>query len=231
MEIRIVPSYDERIESLSRGSISIAIDVLRATSSIVTAIYKGASIVIPVSSVEEAFSMKEKMGDVILAGEVDCFRIEGFDKGNSPLEFLRDDVMGKKIILKTTNGTPLVRKLRHSRKIFACSLLNLSATVNAVRDALEEFGDIRVLIAEAGTKGLFTEEDHLCATLLSQKIMGIRLDLSDVTDYILSTPNGKKLIKKGFYEDVKFCSKIDRFNVVVEHDGVGFVSGSRCVKI
>ncbi|MHA1597070.1 MAG: 2-phosphosulfolactate phosphatase [Candidatus Asgardarchaeia archaeon] len=225
MEIRIVPSYDDRIESLSKGSISIAIDVLRATSSIVTAIYKGASIVIPVSSVEEAFGMKEKVGDAILAGEIDCFKIEGFDKGNSPLEFLSDDVVDKKIILKTTNGTPLVRKLRHSRKIFACSLLNLSATANAVCKVLDELGDARILIAEAGTKGLFTEEDHLCATLLSQKIIGLELKLDDVTGYMVNTPNGKKLIEKGFYDDVKFCSKIDRFDIVVEHNGVGFVSG------
>jgi len=112
-------------EALSKRDLSkstcVVFDVLRATSSMVTALANGAEAIIPVSEISEALEIKRKDPQVLLAGERDGLRIEAnltgsisFDLGNSPREFTKEKVTGKKIVITTTNGTRALRACAHA---------------------------------------------------------------------------------------------------------------------
>jgi len=214
-------------EDIETDGVCLVIDVLRATSTIVTALSNGALFVRPVEKVKEAENMREK--DALLCGERGGLKIKGFDLGNSPLEYKKEIVKGKKIILTTTNGTRVVKLLRCS-KIIAVSFLNVSSVVNFVKDSEE------ISIVCSGTEGNFSLEDFLLAGMIV-KLLG-REDLDDASKvamrYYESVENieaeirrsshAQKLIRLGFEKDVIFCSRIDLFNVVpILEDGV-FVS-------
>src|SRR5689334_12937954 len=99
-----------------RDTVCVVFDVLRATSSMVTALANGAEAIIPVSEIAEALAIQERNPRVLLAGERDGVRIQSaltggiaFDLGNSPREFTRENVSGKTIVITTTNGTRALR--------------------------------------------------------------------------------------------------------------------------
>ena len=84
----------------------VVVDILRATSCMVTAFAHGASSITPVASLENCQRMKSK--GFITSGECNGEKVEGFDKGNSPFEYMSDDIKGKKIAFTTTNGTQAI---------------------------------------------------------------------------------------------------------------------------
>ena len=133
-------------EALGRRDLSqatcVVFDVLRATSTIITALANGAVSVVPVSTIEEAIAEKQKDSAVVLAGERDGFRITSkltgsidFDYGNSPREFVSPAVRGKRIVITTTNGTRALKACRGAKKILVGSFLNLSRTATHLRDS------------------------------------------------------------------------------------------------
>ena len=99
-------------------TVCVVFDVLRATSSMVTALANGAKAILPVTEIDDALEVWRENLDVLLAGERDGVRIEAgntrFDLGNSPREFTRDKVAGKKIAMTTTNGTRALRACAHA---------------------------------------------------------------------------------------------------------------------
>src|SRR2546423_1168480 len=118
------------------NAICVVFDVLRATSSMVTALGNGAEAIMPVQQISEALEIKARQPDVLLAGERKGVRIEGklsggipFDFGNSPREFTPEKVRGKRIVTTTTNGTRALRACAKARLALASSFLNLQATV------------------------------------------------------------------------------------------------------
>ena len=214
-------------KDIETDGVCLVIDVLRATSTIVTALSNGALFVKPVEKVEEAVNMREE--NALLCGERGGLKIKGFDLGNSPLEYKEEIVKGKKIVLTTTNGTRAVKLLKCS-KIIAVSFLNVSSVVNFVRNSKE------INIVCSGTEGKFSLEDFLLAGMIVKLLD--REDLDDASKvtmrYYESVKNveielrrsshAQKLINLGFEKDVIFCSQIDLFNVVpILEDGV-FVS-------
>ena len=118
IDIQLVPSpLDSDI--LSDRTV-VVIDVLRATSVMVHAMSQGASEIIPVATVEEAFQMAEAFPreSIILGGERGSKKIPGFDLGNSPKEYVAERVKGKKLILTTTNGTKAFHLVSTGEKKF-----------------------------------------------------------------------------------------------------------------
>ena len=109
MNIDVIISADHIKEEYLDDKIVVVIDMLRATSVITTALANGAKEVVPMLTVEEAFNKKKELSekglDALLGGERRAIKIEGFDFTNSPLEYTRDQIEGKSIILSTTNGT------------------------------------------------------------------------------------------------------------------------------
>ena len=109
MKLDVIISADNIKEEYLEDKIVVVIDMLRATSVIITALANKAKEVFPILTVEEAFNKKEEFlrveKEVLLGGERKALKIEGFDFSNSPLEYTSEKVKGKTIILSTTNGT------------------------------------------------------------------------------------------------------------------------------
>ncbi len=136
IEVVLSPAeFSNLAERDLRRSVCVVFDVLRATSSMLTALGNGAQAIIPVDEILEALAVRQARPDVLLAGERDGLRIRGnltggidFDFGNSPREFTPERVRGKTIVMTTTNGTRALRACSGAKTILVSSFLNLRAT-------------------------------------------------------------------------------------------------------
>ncbi len=157
------------------GTACVVFDILRATSTFVTALHHGAEAIIPVSEIAKAVALRQQQSDVLLAGERDGIRIRAalaggvdFDFGNSPREFMPDKVRGKTIVSTTTNGTRALRACGDAKMILAGSFLNLSATAKFLTKLQPE----EVLLVCAGTGEGVALEDVLAAGALIELLVG-----------------------------------------------------------
>lgn len=234
MNIKIITKLtdlnEQNYKYLSQDFVIVVIDVLRATSTIVTALYSKALSVVPVTTVEEAENVKEKLHleNSLLCGEENSEKIPGFDLGNSPLLYSRETVEDKIIILKTTNGTQALRKcykIFPDKQILIASLLNVIFVAQKLKNINKD-----ILIICSGENGEYSLEDFACAGLILDLID--EYDADDLTktaayvvnyfnkDYLhllTESAHGKELIEKGFHEDLKFCSEIGIYNIAPEY--------------
>lgn len=154
-------------------AVCVVFDILRATTSMITALANGAEAIIPVAEIPEAMALRQKNPNLLLAGERNGLRIRSdltgsvdFDFGNSPREFTPDRVMGRTIVMTTTNGTRALRACAEAKVTLVSSFLNLRATTNWIR---ERNPDHLILVCS----GTFDEpalEDVLAAGALCEKI-------------------------------------------------------------
>lgn len=199
------------------GDVCVLIDVLRATSVIVTALANGATHVKPVLTVRQALEQRDT--DVLVCGERKSVKPRGFDLGNSPLEYSRQTVEGKNIVLTTTNGTRAIEKIK-CKNLYAASFLNLSAVVQRLQSYE------RVTVVCAGHRGRVALEDVLCAgAIVATSRFWKKTDSAliaesvwrstrSVHETLSACEHGKELIEKGFSKDVEFCSNIDLHDIV-----------------
>jgi 2-phosphosulfolactate phosphatase len=152
-------------------TLCVVFDVLRATSTIVTALHNGAKAVIPVGEISEAMAIRKKQLDVLLGGERDGVKIRAaqtggtdFDLGNSPREFTPEKVRGKTIVSTTTNGTRALRTCTGAKTVLASSFLNLTATAEFIK----KLQPAEVLLVCAGTGEKTALEDVLAAGALCE---------------------------------------------------------------
>lgn len=205
------------------GKTSVVIDVLRATSTIVTALDNGAKEVIPVATVEFAVKISGGMfgGFTLLCGERNTKKVEGFALGNSPLEYSPSVVNGKSIILFTSNGTKAIVKAKFSATQYICSFLN----INAVAENITVL-DTDIDILCSGNLNAFSIEDTVCAGRLIAEVLNCKenVNLSDsakaslllnksagrsILKLLTESEHGKLLIDNGFEKDIKYCSKLN----------------------
>jgi len=224
-----------------RETACVVFDILRATSTFVTALHHGAAAVIPVSEIAEAVARRKKQPDVRLAGERNGVRIRtaqtgamDFDFGNSPREFTPEKVRGQIIVSTTTNGTRALRAGATAKLVLAASFLNLSATAQFLR------GQTEIILVCAGTAENAALEDVLAAGALAEMFAAHgnpRPALADATEIARQTflrrkhdlaaaiggsQNGRRLraIPK-LRADVAFCAQQDIFNLVAAMDARG----------
>jgi len=219
----------------------VVFDVLRATSSIVTALGHGAEAIMPVEQIADALEIKKREPDLLLAGERQGVRIQGelsqgiaFDFGNSPREFVAEKVRGQRIVTTTTNGTRALRACAHAGLVLVSSFLNLKATVQV----LKKRKPAQLIIICSGTFEECAYEDvlgagALCAALnrlfednqTDSALLGRlawRHESSNLRAALANSKNGRRLQRhpqlKG---DVSFCAQQDIFNfaAAMEKDG------------
>jgi len=185
------------------GEQCVIIDVLRASSTIVTALAHGVGEIRAVGSIDEALSLRRKKYAV--AGERRCLPIPGFDLGNSPVELLRalKKRAIKKMVLTTSN---LTRVLVTCKKAFICSSLNLAAVSRLI--AHENVN----IVAVGGPHGIV--EDLGVALALMVKVQGVRLGKRLIQQMITQSPAAQHLVSVGYGDDVKFICGVDRYNLV-----------------
>lgn len=201
---------------LLRESVCIVIDVIRATSTIATALAHGARGIRPVASVAEAEQLKAQFPDLLLAGERHGRPLPGFDLGNSPRAMTPETVGGRELILTTTNGTQALAACRGARAIITTSLLNLSATA----EKLQVFGPPWIVVC-AGFEGDFGMDDAIVAGALAEALGEMdplialyRSVQANLSATLLWSNAGQELAKIGLQDDVPFCAEQDRFALV-----------------
>ena len=146
------------------GKLVVVIDVLRATTVITNALANGADGILIARSVEEA-KMLAATHNGLLAGERDAIMIEGFDFGNSPLEFTSDKIFRRKIVLTTTNGTSTLLSAGSGERLVAACFNNISSIVKFILHNRQD-----VVIICSGTNGKFSLDDALVAGTIICKL-------------------------------------------------------------
>jgi 2-phosphosulfolactate phosphatase len=208
-QIRQLPNQD------LKGSICVVIDVLRATSTMVTGLANGAKAFYPVAELEDAFAAQKSLGDALLAGERFGLKPEGFHFGNSPREFTGPDIKEKTIIHTTTNGTRAILACKGADEVWIGSFLNFSAVVERLKNA-----DRGVLIC-AGTFEDFALEDSLLAGAIANEaspdhpVASIhRANAASLHERLRVSRNGRKLFELGLEKDVEWCAQQDLFPIL-----------------
>ena len=146
-----------------KGKTGVVIDVIRTTTTITTAFKNGCLRIVPVLTPEEAFAKKAGMKDreILLGGAQDGEKIEGFDLGNSPLEYQEERIRNKTIILRTTNGTKTLKKISDAENVLIASFMNIQSVVSRLMDLNRD-----VVIVCSGLRELFSLEDTVCAGMI-----------------------------------------------------------------
>lgn len=224
------------------GTVCVVFDILRATSTMLTALGNGATAIIPVTEIAEALAMRARQPEVLLAGERDGLRIRAaqtgsidFDLGNSPREFMPERVSGKTIVMTTTNGTRALQACRGARRVFPGSFLNLGALTRR----LERERPTNVLLVCSGTGDEAALEDTLAAGALCERLEKLfggdgvsdstvmarqlwRTASANWPAALQDARNGRRLLGlPDLREDVSFCAQRDTLDFVAElgHDG------------
>jgi len=224
--VRLGIGYSSSEAAAERGDVVVAIDVLRCSSSIVTALANGAKAVIPSKSLHEARALS-KLHGAILAGERKGIKPAGFELGNSPLEFKQEKVRGRAIVLTTTSGIKAIVLAKKAREILVGSMLNLSATATHAGNTARS-SRCGISLITAGTRGRFSLEDFLCAGALSDLLAKKEAALDDgcisaarayresSSDFYSAMKEGvhaKYLESIGLGDDVVFCAQKDIYDI------------------
>ncbi|MBW4527293.1 MAG: 2-phosphosulfolactate phosphatase family protein [Phormidium tanganyikae FI6-MK23] len=219
---------------------AIAIDVLRATSTIVTALSAGADAVHVFSDMEKLVHESESVlpEKRLRAGERGGSKVAGCDLGNSPLDCTPELMGGKQLFISTTNGTRALQKIQASPSVLAAALINRHAVV----DYLVEHQPEAVWIVGAGWEGSFALEDTVCAGAIVQSVadrLGCSLEelvgndetvgavalyqrwQDDLLGLLHHASHGKRLLRLHCLEDLKYCSTLDTLNVLPIQSEIG----------
>lgn len=225
-------------------SACVIFDVLRATSTIVTALARGADSILPVAGIEEALKQREADRTILLAGERAGLRITGaisggqdFDLGNSPREYTAQLVRGRRIVTTTTNGTRAFAACRGARQVLAASFLNLRRTAEHLLRA----GCERVVLVCSGTGENVAFEDCLGAGALCHELIRLnaRINLCDSAHFVADmlsanaddfeaamekSSNARRLLAiPELAEDVSFCMTENLYPIVVASNPDGWL--------
>jgi 2-phosphosulfolactate phosphatase len=210
----------------------VVFDILRATSTFVTALYNGAAAIIPVSEISEALEIKRKQPRVLTAGERHGVKIRAkkmeFDFGNSPREFAPEKVKGRTIVSTTTNGTRALRACAHAKAVLAGAFLNLSATATYLCG--QKIDTIAVICAGTGENAALEDvlaTGALCAALAQRKtpltfsdsaritLAAFQKSKSDLAGAICQSENARRLLAMPeLRADVEFCLRRDVIELV-----------------
>jgi len=203
----------------------VVIDVLRACSTIVTALHRGARAVFPVSDMAQAGRIAGNLDPDVyrLGGERKGDKIEGYDLGNSPLEYTRAEVEGRDVILNTTNGTQALSHATEAKHLVAACFLNAERVVDFVRSV-----DEAVTIVCAGRQNRLALEDALCAGLLLDRLWDEEppnvttdsahtaytlydTDRDHLESALRSTNHAERLRDHGYEDDLDYCLQLDTY--------------------
>jgi 2-phosphosulfolactate phosphatase len=210
----------------------VVIDVLRSSTTITVALNNGAREIIPVESIENAVKISGSLfGDVTLrGGERNGKIIQGFNLGNSPLEYSEGTVKGKSIIFCTTNGSVAMYRGRFARHLAVGSFVNVSTVIDFIKGINLDF--LLICAGRANAFSNFSLEDAICAGMIIQKLLedkSFKVELTDsslaaqalqkaygrsIMKMLKNTEHGRYLIEIGFAEDIKLCAEVDSVPVL-----------------
>jgi len=200
----------------------VIVDILRATSCMTTALAHSIDSITPFAKLPECLALKES--GYVTAGERDGKKVEGFDLGNSPFEYMNPLLKGKKIAFTTTNGTQAIAKAAGAKEIVIGSFLNLSAVSDYLRKS-----ENNILIVCSGWKGKVNLEDTVFAGAIVENlkddfdhacdapIMAQRLYVAargNLKEFLNDSSHIKRLQRLNIQKDIDFCLTEDQYDVV-----------------
>jgi len=212
---------------------AIAVDVLRATSTIATVLAAGGEAVQVFSDLNELTEVSEQWPAQkrLRAGERGGGKVAGFELGNSPLDCTPELVEGRRLFISTTNGTRALKRIEDAPIVLAAALINRSAVVNFLLEKQPQ----SIWIVGSGWEGSFSLEDTVCAGAIAHSIWqktGLELDQIAGNDEVTSAialyeqwqdnliglfhqaSHGKRLLRLECVEDLKYCSQTDILDVL-----------------
>jgi len=204
--------------------IIVVIDVLRATSAICAAFDNGVAAIIPVATIEEAQAYKDK--GYFVGAERKGQIVEGFDFGNSPYSYMKEELRGKEVVLSTTNGTKAIDLAKDAETVVIGSLLNLDALCVWLENQ-----EKNILCLCSGWENKFNLEDTICAGAISEYLLNTGKFKSDedasiaakylylsakdnYLGYLKSSSHRRRLKNLNLNEDIKYCLTPNSTNVI-----------------
>jgi 2-phosphosulfolactate phosphatase len=196
---------------------TVIIDVFRAFSVACYAFDSGASKVITTATLEEAFELRKKYTNSVLAGERSEKKVEGFDLGNSPTEVLATDIRGKVFIQTTSAGTQGLANAINAGTVVTGSFVNAGAVAGYIRQMDPEHVS---LVAMGYRANVSADEDLLCAQMIKSILLGTEPVSSQQISELINT-SGKRFFIPGNLTfspptDFFLCTMVDRFGFVLK---------------
>ncbi|AUB40386.1 comB, 2-phosphosulfolactate phosphatase [Nostoc flagelliforme CCNUN1] len=217
---------------------AIAVDVLRATSTIATVLAAGGEAVQVFSDLDQLIEVSEKWPSEkrLRAGERGGAKVAGFELGNSPLDCTPELVEGRRLFISTTNGTRALQRVQDSPNLLAAALINRAAVVQFLQELQPE----TVWIVGSGWEGSFSLEDTVCAGAIAHSLLEkTQLSPEELAgnDEVISAialysqwqdnllgllhqaSHGQRLLRLDCHEDLKYCSQTDILDVLpIQHE-------------
>lgn len=232
MKIDIIISANDIKKEKIENKTVVVIDMLRATSVITTAMNNGCKGVIPVLTVEDAADIvRNSKEEFVLGGERNALKIEGFHYSNSPLEYTRESIEGKTLVMTTSNGTKAITRCESANNILIGAMVNAKATAKKIVELNKD-----VVIVNAGTGGEFSIDDFLCSGYIIDCVLNAvqteRSDIAvtshyiyknneDIHSFIKYASHYKRIIELGLEADLEYCCRKDIIDIVPEYkDGI-----------
>jgi len=228
----------EQVPDAPAPDCAIAVDVLRATTTIATALHNGAEAVQAFSSVDQLMQVSDAWPaeQRIRAGERGGSKLEGCDLGNSPLDCTAEYVGGKRLFITTTNGTRCLERIQSAVTVLTAALVNRRAVVQHLLHTRPE----TVWIVGSGWEGTYSLEDTVCGGAIAYSIANQLRESSDahglgaiagndelvaavslyeqwrdrLLDLMYLASHGKRLVRLECFDDLKFCAQTDTLDLV-----------------
>ncbi len=231
MKLDVLLNPIEISEAAIKTGISVVIDIFRSSSTIITALSNGCKEIMPVETVERAQELYEKLGDrnALLCGENDGIKPEDFDLGNSPEDYSKESVSGRKIIFTSTNAAKTIPAVRCYERVFIAGFLNAEYVADVLAKAERD-----IYIVCAGNYRKLSLEDTVCAGMLVN-YLSMRREYSktdaaltaeiifknfqdDLSKMFAESEHGRKLQEMGLKKDLEYCIQINKFRILPEYN-------------
>jgi len=222
--IDVVFRHNDLIPEQLVGKVAIVIDVLRATSVMITALANGATEIHTTGAINDALEQKRLNPKLLLAGERNALKLPGFDLGNSPLEMTRERVERRQLLMCTSNGTQAIKAVAKADKVIAAAFINLAAVIEYIAPLHQD-----IIVVCSGTNGHFSLDDGMVAGVLVNRLMdrktfrlndaALAMSLAikeelQIKRTLKDCHHLKVLLKNGFQRDVDYCLTLDLLDLV-----------------
>ncbi|MEO0540825.1 MAG: 2-phosphosulfolactate phosphatase family protein [Cyanobacteria bacterium P01_A01_bin.105] len=223
----------EEVPTDATPDCAIAIDVLRATTTMAAAFAAGATAIEVFSDIDalRAASQSWPPEQRLLAGERGGQQLEGFDLGNSPLEHSPERTQGRRLFMSTTNGTRCLQRIQQVPTVLTAALTTRQATVNVLLEKQPE----TVWLVGSGWEGTYSLEDTVCAGAIAHQIAATSgqslIDLAgndslvaavslyqqwqdDLPGLLRTASHGQRLLRLNNTTDLAYCAQLDVMDIV-----------------
>ena len=201
MKVNII---DGRKQSSFSNNTKLLVDIYRSTTTMPMMLNAGATEIIPTDSISKARDIKKDHPEYVIAGERYGFKIPWFEMSNSPYEVSKSDLKGKTVVFTSTNGTKVLKKISNGCKVFICSYVNFTPTLEWIKDEKE------IDVVLSGRPDGKADEDYFFGEFV-KKLLEERVD--DYEKFVGLTKKGqgtKRLKLIGAGRDIPFCLDKDK---------------------